>query len=409
MAASNMLIRLVLLIILCLGAFYYCVTTMEQQQRQIAGADGGVGSNWLADPVSSSASTATTSATNSATAASRRNNAPTTATENRSRRLMSGLNSTTTTTSTGSITSLGGSAAGTITGGTVPLLTPNMTAAEVMASLGRSVNNLEQFHHQQLQQLRQQRTVRGSLLNLTSINGTGNEGPNSADSTATTPLTAPSSLTATIISALIRSTATAMALTCGSNQLQSHLTPYSASTTPATLCTDVFSGVATGDKAGFEPEWNQDAEGLPLKKKKDISQDQGDTSSLPTYNKDKQKDLNSFDEDSVYQSEQEFGRFSPTGPTNTSDLAGDEDSWREYRNMMYYSTNYPPPYSTGGGGESSRSNSRRSSVFTPPPSKHSSIFAKRVDSRTITTALDPRFFASSHGAQIEKYLGKTGE
>ncbi|KAI7827975.1 hypothetical protein BC939DRAFT_475020 [Gamsiella multidivaricata] len=50
MLASNLLVRLSLLVVLCLGAFYYLVTVMDQQQQQIAGGPSGTaGSNWLAD------------------------------------------------------------------------------------------------------------------------------------------------------------------------------------------------------------------------------------------------------------------------------------------------------------------------------------------------------------------------
>ncbi|KAG0296959.1 hypothetical protein BGZ97_004381 [Linnemannia gamsii] len=327
MAASNILIRLGLLVVLCLGAFYYCVTTMEQQQRQITGTDGGAGSNWLADPIPASSAAA---ATNSISTTAPTAGAPTTTGSNLSQ---------------GSITLERGA--------TNTLLTPGMTAAEVMVSLGRSVTNLEQLHRQQLEQ----QSTDVQPLNLSLVNGR-HTGLESTDST-TTPLT-PASITATIISALLRSTATAISLTCGTdNHLQPHLSPYSASTTPAIPCSNVFSGPesnkVTEVKSGFEPDWkgsvkkDVDTEFHALKMK--------DTR-LPLH-KDKQKDLDSSDDDDddddegIYQSEQEFGHFSTAGPFDTKD-----DAWREYRNMMYYySSNYPP-----GGGESSRSNSRRSSI-----------------------------------------------
>jgi hypothetical protein len=151
--------------------------------------------------------------------------------------------------------------------------------------------------------------------------------------------------------------------------LHPHLTAYSASTTPIIPCLNVFPEVVADGKPRSEPEWEQGAGGPQLKKKNN-PQIQGDTLTGSAHRKDKQRDLNSFDDDDerVYQSEQEFGHFSTTGPTTTFGVAGEEDSWREYRNMMYYSTNCSPPYSTGGGGESSRSNSRRSSIFAPSPS-----------------------------------------
>lgn len=68
-----------------------------------------------------------------------------------------------------------GSAGRATAGGASTLLTPGMTAAEVVASLGRSVNNLEQPHRQQLQQQRRG----GQLLNLTVVNGE-HTGPESA-------------------------------------------------------------------------------------------------------------------------------------------------------------------------------------------------------------------------------------
>ncbi|KAF9147679.1 hypothetical protein BG015_010645 [Linnemannia schmuckeri] len=136
-------------------------------------------------------------------------------------------------------------------------------------------------------------------------------------------------------------------------------------------CSCVFSGCekVANDKPGIEPEWkesvNKDGDAEPKSlKKKDIQQD-----TLQPAFKDKQKDLDSNRNDeaqSVYQSEQEFGHFSATGPFNAED-----DAWREYRNMMYYSSNYPLPLSAtfgSSGGESSRSNSRRSSIFAPSPS-----------------------------------------
>lgn len=50
MVASNLLVRLGLLTILCLGAFYYFVTVMDQQQMYIGGhLAGTTRSNWLAD------------------------------------------------------------------------------------------------------------------------------------------------------------------------------------------------------------------------------------------------------------------------------------------------------------------------------------------------------------------------
>ncbi|KAK3827043.1 MAG: hypothetical protein J3R72DRAFT_479211, partial [Linnemannia gamsii] len=401
MAASNMLVRLGLLAVLCLGAFYYCVTTMEQQQRQIAGADGDAGSNWLADPVPSSTTAANasndnlTTATTSATGGS--NGALTAATESHPRRSMSNLYPSATTTMTNdSNMSLGGSTAGITTGArTASLLTPNMTAAEVMALLGRRVNNLEQLHRQQSHQLQQQQQqqqgpARGSLLSLTLVNGRRQPGPDFADSTTTTPSTTPSSITATIILALIRSTATAMALTCGTTE--AHLLSSSASTTPTIPCSDVFSrsennnnkAYVAGDKPGIETEWNQDVKDdiRALKVKKDTSQDQDNDLTPPAYKKDKQKELDSCndndDDESVYQSEQEFGHFSTATPF--FDPTSEEDSWREYRNMMYYSTNYPPPYNTGGG-ESSRSNSRRSSIFAPSPSSPAPTTTAHVATR----------------------------
>lgn len=164
MAASNIPIRLGLLVILCLGAFYYCVTTMEQQQRQIAGVDGGAGSNWLADPVPATSTTATNS--NSTTAST--SGVATTATENHPRRSLSDLYPSVTGafTTAGSNVSLGSTRRATARGVSTRL-TPGMTAAEVMASLGRSVNNLEQLRRQQLQQQR----LGSQILNLTLVNG----------------------------------------------------------------------------------------------------------------------------------------------------------------------------------------------------------------------------------------------
>lgn len=53
-----------------------------------------------------------------------------------------------------------------------------------------------------------------------------------------------------------------MAPTCGTdNHLHLHVPPYSASTTPALPCSNVFSGsekVADG-KPGVEPEWKDNA------------------------------------------------------------------------------------------------------------------------------------------------------
>ncbi|KAI8602491.1 hypothetical protein EDD21DRAFT_352708 [Dissophora ornata] len=67
MLASNLLIRLSLLIVLCVGAFYYCVTVMDQQQQQIAGGAmlgrGSTGSNWWGENgVGSRSRTASTTA-----------------------------------------------------------------------------------------------------------------------------------------------------------------------------------------------------------------------------------------------------------------------------------------------------------------------------------------------------------
>ncbi|KAG9066412.1 alpha 1,2-mannosyltransferase 2.4.1 [Linnemannia hyalina] len=363
MAASNILIRLGLLVVLCLGAFYYCVTTMEQQQRQIAGADGGTGSNWLADPAPATSITATNSTSTTASTTG----VATTTTESHPRRSLSDLY----TSGSGAFTTTGmnmslGSARRATAGGASTMLTPGMTAAEVMASPGRSVNNLEQLHRQQLQQ----QSMGGQLLNLTLVNDV-QTGPESADSTATAPST-PASITATLISALIRTTATAIALTCGTdNHLHSHVPPYSASTTPTLPCSNVFSGsemVADG-KPGFEPGWRDNARDGDIDHKAQKKKGPQQNVPQPTY-KEKQKDIdnnnNNGDDETIYQSEQEFGHFSTIGPFDAED-----DTSREYRNMMYYSSNYPPPYSAtfgSGGGESSRSNSRRSSIFTPSPS-----------------------------------------
>lgn len=62
---------------------------------------------------------------------------------------------------------------GATTGGASTLLTLGMTAAEVMASLGRGVNSLEQLHRQQLEQQR----IGCQFLHLTLVNGvhTGRE------------------------------------------------------------------------------------------------------------------------------------------------------------------------------------------------------------------------------------------
>ncbi|KAF8946847.1 hypothetical protein BGZ47_011165 [Haplosporangium gracile] len=367
MAASNILIRLGLLVVLCLGAFYYCVTTIEQQQRQIAGAVGGAGSNWLADPIPAATATAAIATNSTSTTAPMTGSVTNTAESHPQRSLSNPYPSVTGILSTTGSSMLLGSTTVVGTGnGTNTFLAPGITAAEVMASLGRSVNSLEQLHHQQLQQQR----IGGLFLNPPFASG-GYSSHESPDSTTATP-SSPVSITATIISALIRSTATAMALTCGTDHHQhSHLSPYSASTTPAMPCLCVFSGFekVADHKSRFEPGWKEsakkdgDAEPKFLEEK-DIQQD----TSQPAF-KNKQKDLdsNSNDDDqSVYQSEQEFGCFPATGPFNPED-----DTWREYRNMMYYSSNYPSPYSAtfgSGGGESSRSNSRRSSIFAPSPS-----------------------------------------
>ncbi|KAG0217486.1 hypothetical protein BGX33_010377 [Mortierella sp. NVP41] len=243
-----------------------------------------------------------------------------------------------------------------------------MTAAEVMASLGRSVNRLEQHYRQQ-----QQRTGR-PLLNLILVNGQ-HTGPDSADSTTSIP----ASITATIISALLRSTAIAMTRTCG-NVNHHHLSSYSASTTPAIPCPNVFSGSDKDlDKPGVEPEWNSDSKDKRVAGKeldgtddfawKKNSKQEKDTATFPrNKNKDIEKhtndDTHSNEDEGIYKSEQEFGKFS-----SGFDAEGEEDSWREYRNMMYYSNNYPPPsIGGGGGGESSRPNSRRSSFFSPSSS-----------------------------------------
>lgn len=176
MAASNIMIRLGLLVVLCLGAFYYCVTTMEQQQRQIAGAEGGAGSNWLADPVPATSTNATNSNSTTASTTASTTGLGTTATESHPRRSLSDLYPSV----TGAFTTTGynmslGSAGRAAAGGASTLLTPGMTAAEVMASLGGSVNNLEQLRRQELQQQR----VGDQLLNLTLFNGE-HPGPESA-------------------------------------------------------------------------------------------------------------------------------------------------------------------------------------------------------------------------------------
>lgn len=159
-----------------------------------------------------------------------------------------------------------------------------------------------------------------------------------------------------------------MSLTCGAeNHLQQHLSPYSASTTPAIPCSNVFSepesNNAADDKPGFERDWNASV-------KKDVDTESKSLKMKDTpqpAHKDKQKDLgNSDDDEDVYQREQEFGNFSTARPVDT-----EHDAWREYRDMMYYSSNYPPPYSAtfgSGGGESSRSTSRRCSIITSTPS-----------------------------------------
>ncbi|KAF9547577.1 hypothetical protein EC957_008233 [Mortierella hygrophila] len=226
----------------------------------------------------------------------------------------------------------------------------------------------------------------GQLLNLTLVDGV-QTGPESADSTATAPST-PTSITATLISALIRSTATAIALTYGTdNHLHSRVPPYSASTTPALPCSNVFSGsemVADG-KAGFEPGWRDNAKDGDIDHKAQKKKDPQQNVPQPTY-MEKQKDLDNNnndddDDETIYQSEQEFGHFSTIGPFDAED-----DTWREYRNMMYYSSNYPPPYSAtfgSGGGESSRSNSRRSSIFTPSPSPPVQVLGQVAAATTV--------------------------
>lgn len=121
-----------------------------------------------------------------------------------------------------------------------------------------------------------------------------------------------------------------MALTCGTdNHLHSHVPPYSASTTPALPCSNMFSGyekVANG-KPGFEAEWKDNAKDGDMnhkaQKRKNLQRDVPQ----PAY-KEKQKDHdnnNNYDE-TIYQHEHEFGHFSDTGPFDTED-----DTLREYR------------------------------------------------------------------------------
>ncbi|KAG0043606.1 hypothetical protein BGZ90_009030, partial [Linnemannia elongata] len=103
--------------------------------------------------------------------------------------------------------------------------------------------------------------------------------------------------------------------------------------------------------------------------------------------KEKQKGLDNYnqgDDETIYQSEQEYGHFSTTGLFDTED-----DTLRVYRNMMYYSSNYPFPYGAtfgSGGGESSRSNSRRSSIFMPSPSPPAPVL-DQVAAAAATTAV----------------------
>ncbi|KAG0373629.1 hypothetical protein BGX24_011454 [Mortierella sp. AD032] len=196
---------------------------------------------------------------------------------------------------------------------------------------------------------------------------------------------------------------------------EAHLLSSSASTTPTIPCSDVFSGsennnnkaYVAGDKPGVETEWNQDVKDdmRALKMKKDTSQDQDNDLTPPAYKKDKQKDLDSCndndDDESVYQSEQEFGHFSTATPF--FDPSSEEYSWREYRNMMYYSTNYPPPYSTGGG-ESTNANLKTKSTTTEQDDlveKDLSIpiafkFIIAIDKFTLTLRLSFYTFFSIH-------------
>ncbi|KAF9105696.1 hypothetical protein BGX29_011662 [Mortierella sp. GBA35] len=170
-----------------------------------------------------------------------------------------------------------------------------------------------------------------------------------------------------------------MTRTCG-NVNHHHLSSYSASTTPAIPCPIVFSGSDKDlDKPGVEPEWNSDSKDKRVAGKeldgtddfawKKNNKQEKDTTTFPrNKNKDIEKhtndDTHSNEDEGIYKSEQEFGKFS-----SGFDAEGEEDSWREYRNMMYYSNNYPPPsIGGGGGGESSRPNSRRSSIFSPSSS-----------------------------------------
>ncbi|CAO3570002.1 unnamed protein product [Mortierella alpina] len=149
LVASNLLVRLALLLVLCLGAFYYCVTMMEQQQRQIAGVSGGVGSNWLADTtVESRNATSTASSLPSPDTAAREHNVP-----------------------------------------------------------------AEQS---------------GQYVSLRANGGSGSEDTATASAPVSLISSEPQSLPAGILSALLRSTAAALTLTCGSDLLS-----CSASTTPA--------------------------------------------------------------------------------------------------------------------------------------------------------------------------------
>ncbi|KAF9918786.1 hypothetical protein FBU30_011277 [Linnemannia zychae] len=220
------------------------------------------------------------------------------------------------------------------------------------------------------------------------------------------------SFTTTVISVLIRSAVTVMAITYGSEQQQQH-SLYSASTTPIIPCTHVFLGADKNkpgkEKVGFEPEYmeafkdthnksngndNAIAHDNNINIKTYVKKDQN-LGAIPEY-KAKQKDSNSIkvkkdkNEQHLLQSEQSFNHF------ESMDAAVEDDWWREYRNRMYYSNNFPPPHSSvtdngsSYGGESSRVNSRRSSVFTPysstltPPSPSFSS----VDPITDTAAIE---------------------
>ncbi|KAF9328921.1 hypothetical protein BGZ91_000775, partial [Linnemannia elongata] len=108
--------------------------------------------------------------------------------------------------------------------------------------------------------------------------------------------------------------------------------PYSASTTPALPCSNVFSGSekVADDKPGFEPECKENTKNDDIdhkvKKKKDSQQDVRQSAY-----KEKQKGLDNYnqgDDETIYQSEQEYGHFSTTGLFDTED-----DTLRVYRNM----------------------------------------------------------------------------